>query len=99
METTEQTQTGAPSATTAQTGTEAAVVFSPFVSSRPSPIYNCVYYWEQDKRRWSRATLTPAYLGGTAKTLAELKAEIIKAGRVAVLGNSSIGAPEGPPTA
>ena len=72
---------------------------SPFVSSRPSPLHDCVYYWEQDKQRWTRATLVPAYLGGTAKTLAQLKAEIIKAGRPAILGNSNIGAPEGPPMA
>ena len=66
-------------------------------SSIPSSLYNCVYYWEQGKQRWTRATLVPAYLGGTAKTLEELKAEIIRAGRPAVLGHSQIGAPEGPP--
>lgn len=76
---------------------EAQMATSPFVTSLPSPIHDCVYYWEQDKQRWTRATLVPSYLGGTAKTLAELKAEIIKGGRSAVLGNSSIGAPEGPP--
>ena len=72
---------------------------SPFVSSRPSPLHDCVYYWEQNKQRWTRATIVPAYLGGTATTLPELKAEIIRAGRPAVLGNSNIGAPDGPPMA
>ena len=99
METTKQHQPGATSATTDQTGKGYSMSVSPFVSSRPSPTYNCVYYWEQDKQRWTKATIVPAYLGGTATTLSELKAEIIRAGRPAVLGNSNIGAPEGPPMA
>ena len=33
---------------------------------------NCVYYWQQDKQQWNKATLVPRYLGGTATTLAEL---------------------------
>ncbi len=83
----------------AQSGTESSMSSSPFVSSRPSPLYDCVYYWEADKQRWTRAALVPAYLGGTATTLAELKQEIIRSGRAAVLGNSGIGAPDGPPMA
>ena len=59
---------------------------------------NCVYFWEQAKNRWSKAVLIPAYLGGTATTLSELKAEIIKAGRPAVIGSTNHGPPIGPPT-
>ncbi len=73
------------------------MAFSPFVSSRPSPLHDCIYYWERDKKVWTQARCVPAYLGGTAKTLGELKEEIIQSGRFAVLGNSGIGAPEGPP--
>jgi hypothetical protein len=58
---------------------------------------NCVYYWQQDNQRWNKATLVPRYLGGTATTLAELKAECIRAGYPAVIGSTSIGAPEGAP--
>ena len=58
---------------------------------------NCVFYWQQDKQAWQKATLVPAYLGGTAKTLVELRDECIRAGYPAVLGSTSIGAPEGAP--
>ncbi len=58
---------------------------------------NCVYYWQQDKQQWNKATLVPRYLGGTATTLAELKAECIRAGYPAVIGSTSIGAPVGAP--
>jgi hypothetical protein len=65
-------------------------------SSIPFRLHNCVYYWEQGKQRWTKAFLVSEYLGG-AKTLEELKARIIRAGRPAVLGHSEIGPPEGPP--
>ena len=59
---------------------------------------NCVYYWEQGKNGWNKAVLVQAYLGGTASTLSELRAEIIKAGRPAVIGSTNHGPPMGPPT-
>lgn len=47
---------------------------------------NCVWYWWPVKQNWFAAELVPAYLGGTAKTLKELKNECERAGYKAFIG-------------
>jgi hypothetical protein len=59
--------------------------------------YNCVYYFSPDHGRYIKASIVPAYLGGTATTLQELKQECLRAGYYAVLGNSKIGPPDDAP--
>ncbi len=62
---------------------------------------DCVYYWigGREVGEWRRAELCPTWLGGTATTVEDLRAEVVRGGRPAVLGARSIGAPEGPPSA
>jgi len=58
---------------------------------------NCVYYYDPSANRYMAATLVPAYLGGTAKTLAALRDEVTKMGFYAVVGSTSIGPPDDAP--
>lgn len=64
---------------------------------------DCVWYWVGGRvsGEWRKATLAPSWatLGGEppASTLPALAAEIERGGRVAMVGSTTVGAPDGPP--
>lgn len=59
--------------------------------------YNRVYYWRNGKWNTVYPNCGISYSSEPLKSVHTLRAEVIRMGYPAVLGNSRIGPPEGPP--
>jgi hypothetical protein len=66
---------------------------------RRGPAYDVVYYWRGGAKRGTWHALEPHEGCATPEELGAKRVEVERMGYVAVLGRTSIGPPEGPPSA